>query len=200
MMQFPIEGMGMDQLTQRVTPRGMRAVPKPLYSTQTYPAAGVETLTFFTTAAQQGRFLTNMDQAGQLPNPEFFIAWWMTLDILGAEPDNVPLLRDVYRVLFGTGTGGAPYALLRYNSQEWGPWMVSSMASSGGPTGFTTRTATEYANSGVPGHGGIYLGGALTLAPLKAFSLDLRWSAQAAVTNPLQLRVGLHGVHYYQIT
>lgn len=203
-MMYPIKGMTFSELKARVTPNktegDTRGVPKPLYDTQTYPLAGVDTLTFFTQAAAAGRFLTNMDQAGQLPNPEFFIVQYITLDILGIEPGNVDHLRDVYRVLYGTGTAGAPYALLRYNSQEWGPWNVSSMCSSGGPTGFTTRTGVEYANSGIPGQCGIWIGGALTLQPLKAFSLDLRWSAPAAVTANLQLKVSMHGTHYYQIT
>lgn len=199
-MRYEIEGQTFEQLEKKVTPRGMRGVPKPLYSTQDYPTAGVETLTFFTQAASAGRYLTNMDQAGQLPDPEFFVAQYLCLDVLGIEPGDVDNLRDVYRILFGTGTGGAPYALLRYNSQEWGPWMVSQMGGTGGPVGFTTRTAEEFANNGIPGQGGLYLGGSLVLQPGKAFSLDLRWSAAAAVTADLQLRVSLIGTHYYQVS
>ena len=206
-MRYDVQGLTMEQLKDRVTPNkvqgrtDMRGVPKCLYDTQVYPIGGTAApLTFFTNAAAAGRFITNMDQAGQLPNPEFFIVEYIALDILGIEPGNVDHLRDVYRVLFGTGVGGAPFALFRYNSQEWGPWPVSQMHATGGPVGFSTRAAVEYANPGVPGSGGIWIGGALTLQPLKAFSLNLEWSAAAAVTAALQLRVSMWGTHYYQIT
>ena len=208
-MRYDVQGLTMEQLKDRVTPNkvagktDMRGVPKPLYDTQVYPIGGTAApLTFFTNAAAAGRFLTNMDQAGQLPNPEFFVVEYIALDILGIAPGNVANLADVHSILFGLtpSVAGAPYALLRYNSQEWGPWPLSQMHATGGPVGFSTRAGVEYANPGVPGSGGIWIGGALTLQPLKAFSLNIEWAAAAPVTAALQLRVSMWGTHYYQIT
>lgn len=210
-MQYAVEGLTLQQLKDRVTPGkadgDMRGVPKALYDTQVYPIGGpVGPLTFFTNAAAAGRFITNMDQAGTLPNPEFFVVQYIAMDILGIQPGAFARLADVYSILFGlpAGVGGAPYALLRYNSQEWGPWPLSQMHSTGGPTGFAANFAlgalVEYANNGIPGSGGIWIGGALILQPLKAFSLNLEWSALAPITNAAQIRVSLWGMHYYQIT
>lgn len=198
-MRYEVQGMNAQELERRVTPRGMRGVPKSLYDTQTYVSGTTETLTFFTQAAAAGRFVTNMDQAGQLPAPEYFIVQYICLDVLDAEPGDATNLRDVHRILFGQASAG-PYALFRYNSQEWGPWELSRLGGTGGPTGFTTRTATEYANNGIPGQCGLWMGGALTLQPLKAFSMDMRWASAVTLTADRRIRAALVGTHYYQIT
>jgi hypothetical protein len=202
---FPIQGYNQEQLTELVTPNkqpyDMQATPQPLYSTQTYVSGTTQELTFFTAAAVGGEWLTNMEVAGQLPNPDFFIIQYMTMDIIGLPPGNADNLLDTYRLLFGTGVLGAPYATARLSSKDYGPWPLSFFGSSGGPTGFSTRTAVEYANSQVPGVGGVYIGGAIVIPPLQAWSMRMRWSAPVtlALGANVQLRLNLHGTKYRQI-
>ncbi|KKM21392.1 hypothetical protein LCGC14_1635860 [marine sediment metagenome] len=206
MQQFPIQGYNLVQLEELVTPGkqalDMQAVPQPLYDTQTYVNATTQELTFFTTAAAGGDWLTNMEVAGQLPNPDFFVIQYMTMDIIGLPPGDEDNLLDYYRLLFGTGVLGAPYVSARLKSKDYGPWPLSYLNGTGGPTGFTTRTAVEYANNGVPGQAGVWIGGAIVIPPLVSWSMRMRWSAPVTLAKGanVQLRLNLEGTRYRSIS
>lgn len=209
-MKYDIIGYTRDQLEKRVTPGkvagDMEGVPQPLYDTQTFTSATTTSLTFFTTAAATGLWNTNMRQGGQLPNPDFFIVQFMTLDVIGLDPvvgvgTND---QDLNLVLFGPlAATGAPYGIFHYASKDYGPWPLSAFHGTGGVTGSAGGIAAtgipENANNSIP-DGGVWIGGAITIPPLQAFSLDLRWAATVTLTtSPLYLRVGLWGTYYRSI-
>lgn len=62
----------------------MEAITQPLYSYQSYPAAGANTLVFFQTPASGTvtREDTNMELAGQLPAPQKFLVQGIGIDYL----------------------------------------------------------------------------------------------------------------------
>lgn len=211
-MQFPVIPHNMQELEKLGTPQAlqgnMEAVPYELYDTQTFVQGTTTALTFFTQPDTANGFLTNMKQGGQLPNPDMFMPYVTTLDIIGVEPGDFARLRDLYRLIFGTGTAGAPYATFSYATKTYpgsGGYGLPTLSSAGGPTGFTTRTAVEYANSGIPGQGGLRFGmdaegnSSILILPLQAFSWQLRWSAPVTLTADVQIKMTMHGTYYRQI-
>ncbi len=205
MQPFPIQGYSLEDLTELVTPNkqdyDMQAVPMPLYSTQLFESGATQELTFFTTPGAGGEWLTNMTTGGQLPNPDFMIIQYMTMDVLGLPPGDAANLQTMYELTHGTGLLGGPYATARLSSKDYGPWPLTFFGASGGPTGFSTRTGTEYANNSIPGASGVFIGGAITIPPLQAWSMRMRWSAPVtlAIGANVQLRLNLHGTYYRQI-
>lgn len=212
-MNHPVIPHTMDELGKLGTPGpnvsgNMEALPYELYDTQTFTSAVTTSLTFFTQADTANGFLTNMSQGGQLPNPDMFMPYYATLDILGAPPGNFARLADMYNLLFGTGAAGAPYATFSYASKTYpgrGGYALDSLSGNGGPTGFSTRAAVEYANNGFVGAGGFSFGqdregnASILILPLQAFSWQLRWSAAVTLTANVQIKMTMHGTYYRQI-
>jgi len=205
--QLPV-GLTVDQLTKAVSPGGkgdMEGVPMPLYDTQQYASTVTTQLTFFaaTAAAGAGLFQTNMTQAGQLPNPDFHVIQCITLDVIGLDPvvGTGTNDQDLYYILNGITAGQSPYASLKFASKDYGPWPITALHGTGGVTGpvAAVAAAPENANNSVP-DGGVWIGGAIVIPPLQAFSLDIRWPAAVTLTTtPLWLKVGLWGTYYRQI-
>lgn len=86
----------------------MEAISQPLYSYQSYPAAGASTLVFFQTPASGTvtREDTNMELAGQLPAPQKFLIQGIGVDYLpGLAPQTLGAAsanshaNDVYALL-----------------------------------------------------------------------------------------------------
>jgi hypothetical protein len=86
----------------------MEAITQPLYSYQSYPAAGANTLTFFQTQVGGATTLedTNMQLQGQLPAPQKFLIQGVAIDYIpGIAPaelgaDNVTSqVNDMYAIM-----------------------------------------------------------------------------------------------------
>lgn len=221
-MTHPVLGHTIQELSNLGTPdRGvsgnMEALRGVLYDTQTFTggAAGTTSLTFFTAADTGNGFITNLPQGGQLPNPEFFMPYNVYVDVLGDPPADLAVWGDIYDLLFGTGTAGAPYAVFSYAGKKYpayGGYPLSMFGGSGGPTGAATGSATTtlalYANNGIPGQSPFSFGmdsqgnSSITILPLKAFSWQIRWSAPVTLPSALasvQIRVLMEGTYYREI-
>lgn len=206
-MRFPIEPMTLAELRALTKPQpveggNMEAVPMPLYDTQLYTSATTVVATFFG-ATQNSDFLSSLAQGGQLPDPDFFRIYSISMDILGLEPaSNQTNARDVHRILYGQGLLGAPFAVIRFAGKTYGPWPLSAFHGTGGPTGYkattVTNVGTEVANNGFP-DGGLWIGGAITLPPLQAFQLRVEWSAPVTLAGNVQLRMTMWGTRYREI-
>lgn len=201
-------GLNVDQLTKSVSPGGkgdMEGVPMPLYDTQQYVSTVTTSLTFFTLAAAAGNFASNMTQGGQLPNPDFHVVQCITLDVMGLDPvvGATTNDQDLYYILNGITAGQSPFVSLKFASKDYGPWPITALHGTGGVTGslFGTAAGTpvENANNSVP-DGGVWIGGAIVIPPLQAFSVTIQWPAAVTLTTtPLWLKVGLWGTYYRQI-
>jgi len=198
----------MDELSAIGTPGAvkgnMEALEYELYDTQLYTSAGTTQLTFFTAADVNNALVTNMRAAGQLPNPDFFAPRVVTLDVITDEPGDFPRLRDLYRLLYGTTATQAPFSSFSYAGKEYCHYSLASIGAMGGPTGFSTRTAVEYANNGAIGRGrsmGIGADGdpSILILPLQAFRWVLTWPAAVTLTANVSLRLSMHGTYYRQI-
>ena len=181
------------------------ALPWVLYDTQAWTTAVTTTQTYFTTV-QNDKTLGNMEGPGQLPDPQFFEVHYIGCDFL-LTPNSVAAvaaagpLTDIAQFLF------AQRGTFEFNisNKRMGPFPLSFLHASGGPTGYLAITnaaaaqKNEYANNGVF-DGGFCVGGALLIPPKGSFDIPLRLAAAATLqTSPLNVRVWQAGALYRRV-
>lgn len=181
------------------------ALPWILYDTQAWTTAVTTTQTYFTTV-QNDKTLGNMEGPGQLPDPQFFEVHYIGCDFL-LSPNSVASvavagpLNDITQFLF------AQRGTFEFNisNKRMGPFPLSFLHASGGPTGYLAITnaaaaqKNEYANNGVF-DGGFCVGGALLIPPKVSFDITLRLAAAATLqTTPLNVRVWQAGALYRRV-
>lgn len=202
MAKVPVVPMTTDRLKALTEPRStpggnMEAYRHILYDTQTYPAAGAAApLTFFQ-VTNADRTLSNMEQAGTLPDPKFLQLWYVSCDIiLPVAADAAPQqLQDLANLI----SVGRPIFSLIISDKEYGPWPLSFLHCSGGVVGFgyaaaaVAATATEYGNNGIM-DGGFCTDGAIVIPPKVGFNATIRWGNPQAVLADTLIRVNLDGV------
>lgn len=191
------------QLRARSTPlsgASPEAVWWEFYDTQTYVAAGVGVLNFFVNT-NADRTLSNMQAAGQFPDPQWLTIYDITLDILtqptriaAAAPAVTGQLNDHSIILKGPARGTWE---LEISDKKYGPFSLSLLHGTGGPVGniFSSADAaaavTSWAtNTLAPGWN---YNGTLIIPPKTNFTYVLRFNSTAvSVDNPL--RLAQHGI------
>lgn len=180
------------------------ALPYVLYDTQTYPSAGIAHLDFFQ-AVQSDKTLSNIEQAGTLPAPQFFDIWSIKLDILSTPSattadtaagvgNDAELILKAARATF----------TLTIASKTLGPMPATYLGSSGLiRIGFDTGRAAAAGAiiqqvQGID-NGGFPIQGAITLPPTQRFAIGMDFVAATAVSTNTPLRVSLHGVLYRKV-
>lgn len=202
MISWPIIARTREQMVELANPpsgRGLsEAVPWVSYDTELYTSATTTEITWFQTT-KATRALSNQETAGAFPAPQFFEPYYTVLDILTPPGDRNALL-DVWSILFGTGTGGqsGPHLQLVVSGKEQYRIPMSFLHGSGGPTGFTTRTAVEYANNNVA-DGGWPMNGSMIVPPTVGFSFTGRWPAAVTLSANRDLRLGWVGTLHRRI-
>lgn len=187
---------------QSVPGGNMEAVAWTIYDTATYTSAATTALTFFTTTRGTNQ-LSNLSPAGQFPSPQYFRVFSASLDII-VPPASTTAVRDVWRILFGTGAAGsgAPSWTFVLANKQYGPFPVSMLHGTGGPQGFgyatTAATDNEWANNSFP-DGGFGFGNSILIPPQQAFQVALAWDAAVTLAANINLRVSLHGTLYRRI-
>src|SRR5690606_4792173 len=106
-----------------------------IYDTQTYTSAATTTLTFFNTQ-QSDPTLGNLEQAGGLTDPQWFEIHNWGLDILtdGSAVVGVTeagILDDIAKIMLV----GRPVFTFSTSHESYGPYPLSLLHTSGGPTG-----------------------------------------------------------------
>jgi hypothetical protein len=186
------------------------AVPWILWDTQLFTTASTTSLTYYQTV-QSNKSLGNMEGPGQLPEPQYFEVVRIGADIQtppsvasGATANDGALL-NVYHLLFGDAyTTGAEQGIwtFKMSSKEQGPFPLSFLHASGGPTGYGWGTATNsfnYANNGIIG-GGWPVNKSITIPPKINFSMVLTWGGTIAVTGgPIPIRIWMAGVLHRRV-
>jgi len=188
---------------QAVEGGNMEAVAWSLYDTATYTSTVTTALTFYnnTRATPQ---LSNLAPAGQLPNPQYFRVQSATVDVMVPPLNGQTAVRDVWRILFGSGTAGegAPAFLFVLANKQYGPFPLSMCHGTGGPTGFGYSTnmavGQEWAVNSFP-DGGFKFGNSILIPPQQAFQVTVSWDAAQTLAANINLRFGLHGTLYRRI-
>lgn len=211
-MQVDIIPKTFDQLQSEATPKSveggnMEAVAWTIYDTLTYTSAVTTQATFFTNTRPTPQ-LSNLSPAGQFPNPQFFRVYSASLDI-GVAPLDIgaaapTAIRDVWRILFGSGTAGEgmPSWTFTIANKTYGAFPVSMLHGTGGPQGFGFTTAAaagaEWANNSFP-DGGYSFANSILIPPQQAFQVSMAWDAAQTLVADINLRLSLHGTLYRRI-
>lgn len=190
--------------TRPVDPNLPEALPDVLYDTQTYLAAGSVHLDFFV-ATNADKSLSNMEQAGTLPAPQYFDVYRIFCDFLAAPSATVAdtaagVVNDVELVL------KSARARLTYTSKNktLGPIPLTFFGSSGlMRAGFDTGRAAAAGAviqqvQGID-NGGFPVNGAITLRSQSTFAIGLDFVAGVAISANLLIRVSMLGVRYREI-
>jgi hypothetical protein len=198
-----------------VNRRGQYEVLKqPLYDYQAYAAAGQTSLTFFTIPnGQSSKTLadTNMEAAGQLPNPKRFLIRGIEIQffpgtvfpggVAGGAAIVDAFVNDVWEVWSSTAwlelfIGSKAYVQAPLNMfppvnhlNGWGSQSDSAVAAA------TTFMRTSYASAAGTPFG---MDPPLILEPTQNFRVTLNWPTAVAITNAGRIGVHLKGLLYRQ--
>jgi hypothetical protein len=183
-------------------------VPWQLFDTQPCPTASAAPLVFFG-AQNNDKTLCNMEGPGQLPDPQYFQAFYLSCDILqvpvstiiGGEPNAA--LANVENIL---KTARATFTL-NMSNKRYGPFSLTMAHSTGGATGsgYGYGTAAVGAsaflvNNGVPGSGGFPFSGAVVIPPKTGFDVTVNFGvATTLVGGPINIRLSLVGNLYRRV-
>lgn len=126
-------------LAQATPPSGasQEAIYDQRFDTQTYPAAGIRTLTFFSNV-NADKTLSNMEAAGQFPAPQSFRIHQVACDIfpaaagLSSSADATGNVNDLVKILYQS----RPTWQLNISSKLYGPYSLTLLHGTGGPQGF----------------------------------------------------------------
>lgn len=191
------------RLQQAVTPpsgNSPEAIWHEFYDTQEYVDVATTSLTFFqNTNVDATR--SNMESQGQLPEPQYFSIFQITLDILPKSDAlfvttgavGVGAINDIGKLLMS----GRPTWTLRIASKDYGPYSGTLLHGTGGVSGY--GWGTEAAGTGVQfaqniNTAGWSYEGSLIIPPKQAFNVKMNWAAAQDLTRNYELRLGLHGI------
>lgn len=180
------------------------AIPHVLFDTQTYVSASTTTLQFFATQ-QSDPTLSNMDQAGTLPDPQFFEIWNLGCDLLidgtvstvnlaDGSLDDIAKIFLVSRSIF----------TLVIAQKNYGQYPLSFLHTSGGPFGVgygaaAATTGVQFGTNGPP-DGGWNWGGAVVIPPKGSFRVNLQFAAaQTLLNGDTPIRFWMAGVLHRRV-
>jgi hypothetical protein len=186
----------------RATPpsgQSQEAIWHCLYDTQTFTSASSTRLLFFTSPAAGGdRTLSNMDVGGQLSSPQSLQIHNICLDAwpavgVSTSATNAGNLNDLFLLLFI----GRPMWTLTISSKAYGPYPLSTLHGTGGPSGnvgtaIATPGSMQFARN-EPSTGWNYLG-RIIIPEQVSFQIEVVWAATQTLTANWLLRMSLMGV------
>lgn len=197
----PFRALNRAQVAQAATPpsgRAQEAIWHALYDTQTYTDNSTTRLTFFQ-STNADKTLSNMEASGQLPAPQSFMIHNICLDAWTAAPVSTAAggpdgnLNDLMLLLLV----GRPTFTLTISSKQYGPYPLTALHATGGPTGFgwgtfTAEESIQFArNEQSPGWN--YYG-RIIIPEQVSFSLEVNWAAAQNVTADWRFRITMFGV------
>lgn len=169
-----------------------------LYDTNTYTDNTTTRLTFFD-AARGDVTLSNMEVAGQLSAPQTFQVHnvccdaWTASGVSTAAGGLVGNLDDLQLLL----VVGRPVWTLNMASKRYGPYPLTALHGTGGPTGFgygtfTAEESLQFAkNTDSPGWN--YYGKIIILEQ-SSFNMEVQWAAAQNLTADWRIRISMFGV------
>lgn len=171
-----------------------------LYDTQLYTSGTTTRMRFFQTTNNDAT-ITNMELAGALPSPQYFIWFDWGLDILidasasGAGADETGAVDDIAKLVLVSRA----IATFNISNKDYGRVPLSFLHASGGPVGFMAATLTapesiQYANNGVF-DGGWSWNGSILIPPNTGFRIDVEFAAaQTLNAGNVNLRMWMRGL------
>lgn len=182
------------------------ALPWFLYDTQLITSAATTEASFFQTV-QVDKTMGNMESAGQLPDPQYFIIHYVTCDILDPPIANAghaaTALGPVNDIDVLLKTQRATFTF-NMSNKTYGPFPLTLCHGTGGATGNGTATYTAeasiwYGNNGIIGSGGFPFLGSLVIPPKVGFSINVKFAAAPTLSGNINMRIGMAGVLYRRV-
>jgi hypothetical protein len=182
------------------------AMPWFLYDTQIITSSATTQLSFFQ-QVQTDKTMGNMESAGQLPDPQYFIIHYITCDILNSPiataGHTAAALGPVNDIDVLLKTQRATFTF-NMSNKNYGPFPLTLCHGTGGATGNGTATYTAEAsvwhgNNGVIGSGGFPFLGSLVIPPKVGFSIGVNFAAAPTLSGNLNMRIGMAGVLYRRV-
>lgn len=182
------------------------ALPWMLYDTISYVSGTTVSQTFFQ-SVQADKTLGNMESAGQLPDPQYFVMHYLTCDILqvptiDAAADQVGALNNIDLLL----KAARATFTFQMSNKFYGPFPLTLCHSTGGATGngWGTNAAPnniQFGNNGIPGSGGFPVLGAQVIPPKVGFSIIINYAAAQTLAGgtAVNIRFGMAGVLYRRV-
>ena len=210
-MKFKVVPKTKQQLIRLANPEQANqpeVLPWVLYDTQTFTDASTTSLTFFA-STNNNKSLSNMESAGQIPDPQFFEVYYFGLDIMRqvtTTAGGVPgAIDDIQLLLWGDAGDGSDSGRWTFNisNKRFGPFPISFLHASGGATGFgwgtfTAEESLQFANNGIF-DGGFYVGGSIIIPPKVGFDVTLDWGGSVDLTGNLALRMWMAGALHRRV-
>jgi hypothetical protein len=206
--RFPIRAYTRAQLEMLSKPAGANqpeALPHVLFDTHQYLTGATLRLVFFQTVVAD-KTLSNMEAAGQLPDPQYFQIYNVGVDImLDVSEDKLgsgSLLSAADDVQLLTIFSHPTLTLTVAGKRLISGVPLSHFHCSGGVKGFTDGTWTAAAVSvnylawGLNSHpdGGWHTDGTLFIPPKQAFDVVIEWAGVVATCASPLIRVWMAGV------
>jgi len=179
---------------------GPEAIFHQFYDTQLYTSAATVRQTFFNNTSADPT-ISNMQAAGQFPDPQYFSLYDITLDFLPATAyvstaatANTGNIND-YGLLLMTAR---PTWTLVLSDKRYGPYSLSALHGTGGVQGFLALTAAA-TNNAQYGHNNLNSGwnyyGSIIIPPKTNFFIEVNYAAAQTLAggNP-NLRISLFGL------
>jgi len=175
-------------------------VPALLYSTRTYPAAGVALLNFFD-GGTADQTLDNVAN-NQLPAPQFFREWQWFCDFLtrlSTSATTAGRLDDIGAVL-----NIARGLLIHQISQkDYLQVPLRALGAIGGPFGQLSSTVAavsqQNATNGLPGWSPFHVNGMIVIPPQTNFTARVQFVPAIAVTADLPIALEIYGELYRRV-
>lgn len=200
----PLTNDQVRQLAQPPSGNAAECIYHQYYDTQTYTSATTQAALKFFAAPTGDATLSNLPQGGQLPAPQLFQIYDVCCDILPVTPVSVSatatavgILNDMALILFGSAQRGT--WLINVSNKNYGPYSLTTLHGTGGPTGWGWAYGTAAAEAfqygrNDPSPGWNYLG-RMIIPEQVNFYVQLDWAATATLSagNPL-IRISLFGV------
>lgn len=178
--------------------RSQESIWHAVYDTQTYVDNTTTRLTFFS-ATNADKTLSNLEAAGQFPSPQTFQIYSINADWFTAAPVSTGAggvtgdLDDLARLMLT----GRPTWTLNISNKAYGPYPMTLLHATGGPTGFgwgtfTAEESIQYArNTDAPGWN--YFGRVI-IPEQVSFNIVVDWAAVVDTTADWRLRLVMCGV------
>lgn len=183
-------------------------IPHCFYDTQSLANAAVGPLVFFQNT-NNDLTLSNMESAGQLPDPQYFECFYVACDILQV-PTATALANEPNAALANVEnilkTNRATFEITLAN-KNMGREPLTMAHATGGATfsgyGYGTAangTSAGVVNNGIPGSGGFPYNGALVIPPKNAFKLTVSLAAAVTLSATVNIRMCLIGNWYRRVS
>lgn len=191
----------LEAITNPQSARQPESIPWVYFDTQTIANGGAGPIAFFSNV-QADKTLSNLEQAGTIPDPFYFEIEAFNLDYL-AEPTTgvapAGAFDDLASLLY---TSRATF-VFTFADKQYLRIPATYLHSSGGPVGLfagstTADTLTSYAQNGIP-DGGFYVGKKIVLPPKQSFQMSIQLGAAAVLAATRTLRLSMAGVLHRRV-